>query len=349
MNPLGRKLSGLKRRLSFLRPFGGKRAKLEPWLSLSLTLTLWLSFSLSLSAARPKVALVLGGGGAKGGAEVGALKVIEQTGIKPDIIVGTSIGAIVGGLYAAGYTAAELESMFCEQEWLSLLTDRREDLSGEPYTEKNGVTYIFGFPVIDTNSSQFGLLGGGKVETVLDSMLNERGCARFECLPVAFRCVAVELPSAEEVVLSQGSLSRAIRASMAIPGVFKPVVIDNRRLVDGGMMNNLPVDVARDMGADIVIAIDLQQEKPRNKEQSSSPLTSIADFVGLGGIANWVFSRPDITKYNANRQEADIYINPSLPDYEASSFGNENMRRMITIGQKAALEQAPRLRALVSH
>lgn len=313
-----------------------------------LLLTLAFSLTFNLYAARPKIGLVLGGGGAKGGAEVGALKVIEAAGIKPDIIVGTSIGAIVGGLYAAGYTPAELEAMFCEQEWLSLLTDRREDLSGEPYTQQDGVTYIFGFPVLDTNSSQFGLLGGGKVEAVLDSMLSVRGVTKFESLPVPFYCVAAEFPSAEEVVLSRGSLSRAIRASMAIPGIFKPVSIDGKRLVDGGMLNNLPVDVARDMGADVVIAIDLQQEKPRNKEQSNSTITSIADLVGLGGIANWVLSRPDITKYNANRQDADIYINPSLPDYEASSFGNENMRRMITIGEKAALEQGSRLRALVS-
>ena len=311
-----------------------------------LLLALAFSLTFSLYAARPKIGLVLGGGGAKGGAEVGALKIIEAAGIKPDLIVGTSIGAIVGGLYAAGYSSAELETMFCEQEWLSLLTDRREDLSGEPYAQQDGVTYIFGFPVLDTNSSQFGLLGGGKVESVLDSMLSARGHTKFETLPVPFRCVAAELPSAEEVVLSKGSLSRAIRASMAIPGIFKPVVIEGRRLVDGGMLNNLPVDVARDMGADIVIAIDLQQEKPRNKEQSSSPLTSIADLVGLGGIANWVLSRPDITKYNANREEADIYINPSLPDYEASSFGNENMRRMITIGEKAAFEQLNRLRSI---
>ena len=311
-----------------------------------LLLALAFSLTFSLYAARPKIGLVLGGGGAKGGAEVGALKIIEAAGIKPDLIVGTSIGAIVGGLYAAGYSSAELETMFCEQEWLSLLTDRREDLSGEPYAQQDGVTYIFGFPVLDTNSSQFGLLGGGKVESVLDSMLSARGHTKFETLPVPFRCVAAELPSAEEVVLSKGSLSRAIRASMAIPGIFKPVVIEGRRLVDGGMLNNLPVDVCREMGADFIIAVDLQQEKPQNRESKDNLITSIADMVGLGPLANWVLSRPDITKYNENRQRCDIYINPPLPDYDASSFGNESMLRMIAVGEQSARRQLPALQRL---
>ena len=112
----------------------------------------FIIFHLSFSPVRAqKIGLVLGGGGAKGGAEVGVLKVLEEAGIRPDYIVGTSIGSIVGCLYAAGYTATELEEMFTQQEWLSLLTDRRADLSGEPYKVKDGVTYIFGFPVIDKN------------------------------------------------------------------------------------------------------------------------------------------------------------------------------------------------------
>ena len=297
-------------------------------------------------ASAQKIGLVLGGGGAKGGAEVGVLKVLEEVGIHPDYIVGTSIGSIVGGLYAAGYSATELEEMFSQQEWLSLLTDRRADLSGEPYKVLKGVTYIFGFPVLDKNNTAFGVLGGGRVEQVLDSMLAAKGCVEFNCLQIPFRCVAASMMTAEEVVLSSGTLPRAIRASMAIPGIFKPVEIDGEKLVDGGMMNNLPVDVCREMGADFIIAVDLQQEKPQNRESKDNLITSIADMVGLGPLANWVLSRPDITKYNENRQRCDIYINPPLPDYDASSFGNESMLRMIAVGEQSARRQLPALQRL---
>ena len=307
----------------------------------------FIIFHLSFSPVwAQKIGLVLGGGGAKGGAEVGVLKVLEEAGIRPDYIVGTSIGSIVGCLYAAGYTPTELEEMFTQQEWLSLLTDRRADLSGEPYKVKNGVTYIFGFPVIDKNNISFGVLQGGRVEEVLDSMLAAKGCVKFNCLPIPFCCVAASMMEAEEVVLSKGKLPRAVRASMAIPGIFKPVEIDGEKLVDGGMMNNLPVDVCREMGADFIIAVDLQQEKPQNRESKDNIITSIADMVGLGSIAKWVLTRPDITKYNENRQHCDIYINPPLPDYDASSFGNESMQRMIAVGEQSARSQLPALQRL---
>ena len=293
-----------------------------------------------------KIGLVLGGGGAKGAAEVGVLRVLEDAGIRPDYIAGTSIGSIVGALYAAGYSAVELEQMFSQQEWISLLTDRREDLSGEPYKQEKGITYIFGFPVIDTRNNKFGMLGGKRVEQVVDSMLALKGCVEFECQPIPFRCVAASMMDAEEVVLSEGTVPRAVRASMSIPGVFKAVEVDGQQLVDGGMMNNLPVDVVREMGADIVIAVDLQQEKPQNRKSDASLITGLADLVGLGPIANWVFNRPDITKYNENRQRADIYINPPLPDYDASSFGNDNMLRMIQVGKSEARKQIGKLTKL---
>ena len=289
-------------------------------------------FSFCPSSAQ-KVGLVLGGGGAKGGAEVGALKVLERAGIKPDIIVGTSIGAIVGGLYAAGYSADELDDLFCQQQWLSLLTDRNEKYGGEPYIQVDGVTYIFGFPVIDKKHPAFGVLRGARVEQVIDSMLAVKNKVEFEQLKTPFACVAVEMITANEVVLSDGVVPRAMRASMAIPGIFKPVEIDGRKLVDGGMMNNLPVDVAKQLGADIIIAIDLQQNKPQERKAPENPIFDIADALGLG-IVNWVASRPDIAKYNKNRKAADIYVNPPLSDQQASSFGNESMRQMIKVGEQ---------------
>lgn len=301
---------------------------------------LFILFSFFFSpAVAQRIGLVLGGGGAKGGAEVGALKVLERAGIRPDLIVGTSIGSIVGGLYAAGYSADALDSLFCQQAWLNLLTDRNEQYGGEPYKVVDGVTYVFGFPVIDKNNPAIGVLRGSRVEQVLDSMLSTRNAVTFDQLKTPFACVAAEMLTAEEVVLDWGRVPRAIRASMAIPGIFKPVEIDGRQLVDGGMMNNLPVDVARKMGADIVIAIDLQQNKPQNRKPSDNPLLGLASSVGLGGIANWVATRPDITKYNENRQSADIYVNPPLPDQNATSFGNNSMRQMIAVGEQAMQEK----------
>ncbi|MBR0274724.1 MAG: patatin-like phospholipase family protein [Prevotella sp.] len=300
------------------------------------TILLTLTCMLTVQAQRPRIGLVLGGGGAKGAAEVGVLKAIEAAGIQVDYIAGTSIGAIVGCLYAAGYTAAELEQLFTEQEWLSLLTDRREDLSSEPLKTVDGVTYILGFPVIDLNNKAFGVLGGNRVEQVLDSMLALKGAVEFERLKIPFRCVAAEMLTASEVVLSEGTVPQAVRASMAIPGLFKPVTIDGRKLIDGGMMNNLPVDVVRAMGADYVIAIDLQQNQHESREPVDAGIISgIGDLIGLGEVVDWVVNRPDINKHNANRDSADIYVNPPLPDYEASSFGNKSMRRMIDIGEAA--------------
>lgn len=295
------------------------------------------------SQQRPKIGLVLGGGGAKGAAEVGALKVIERAGLHVDYIAGTSIGAIVGSLYAAGYTATELDSLFCQQEWLALLTDRRMDLSGEPYKRVNGVTYIFGFPVHDQDAPSWGVLRGSSIEQTVDSMLSLRNGVEFETLKIPFRCVAAELKTAQEVVLKDGAVPLAVRASMAIPGLFKAVVINGQSLIDGGMMNNLPVDVVRDMGADIVIAVDLQQSRHKTREKSSSPIIDLAGMMGLGDVADWVLSRPDIRKYNENIEAADVYVNPPLPDYEASSFGNASMRRMIDIGEQAMQEQWDKL------
>ena len=307
-------------------------------------LFIMLGCCLTAVAGRPKVGLVLGGGGAKGAAEVGVLKVIEKAGIPIDYIAGTSIGSIVGGLYAAGYTATELDTMFCRQEWLTLLTDRRNDLGNEPYLVKDGVTYIFGFPIMgeirESVIGGFGMMRGERVEKMVDSMARCKGCHEFESLRIPFRCVAADFRNAREIVLKSGTLSRAVRASMAIPGIFKPVNQDGMKLVDGGMMNNFPVDVVKKMGADIVIAIDLQQseQKPKKPDYDLSIVSGIAEMLGFGGLLNWVITRPDISKYHENVKLADIYIHPSLPDADASSFGNKNSARMIKIGEQEALK-----------
>lgn len=295
-----------------------------------------------IPALRPKIGLVFGGGGAKGAAEVGVLKVIEELGIRPDYIAGTSIGAIVGGLYAVGFNSAQLEELFRSQEWLTLLTDRNTNLKNQPLAEEDGVTYVFGFPISRKKKTKdepglVGALNGDKISELLEQKTGIKGEIDFNKLPIPFRCVAVDINGPTEVVISKGNLAKAMRASMAIPGAFKPVKWGGMTLVDGGMMNNLPVDVVRDMGAEFVIAIDLSQEDHKDRD------FSLEETFGIGGILDWLVSRPDWKKYNANREAADIIIRPNLDGYGVESFGAKNMVRMMEIGEKAARKEVQKL------
>jgi NTE family protein len=191
------------------------------------------------------------------------------------------------------------------------------------------------------------MMGGGKIEQVLDSMVSVRGCTDFETLRIPFRCVTADIRTAKEVILSKGPICKALRASMAIPGIFKPVERGDYLLVDGGMLNNLPVDVCRAMGADIVIAVDLQQNEQLPRKQTDiSFLSGLADLLGFGGILEWITNRPDILKYQKNCKQADIYIHPNLPDADASSFGNKNAVRMIRAGVEAAKKHWDELQKL---
>lgn len=314
-------------------------------------LFLLIATSAAGMAQRPKVGLVLGGGGAKGAAEVGALKVIEKAGVRIDYIAGTSIGSIVGGLYSMGYRSADIERMFNSQEWVSLLTDRNDSLSHKLIAkDSEGVVYVLGFPVRRRHTAEAdtlqGVFKGSKVLALLDSMVRESPVARHEpgARRIPFSCVAVDVAHGDfrEVVLNGDSarLDSCMRASMAIPGVFKPMRIGGNTLIDGGALNNLPVDVARKMGADIVIAVDLQQNK---HDDYKSPLSFLK---GSSGAARWLKERPDITKYNEMRRSADVYINPDLGKYDVMSFTPKAIKDMIAMGEKAAKKARKKLSKL---
>ena len=285
---------------------------------------------------RPKVGLVLGGGGAKGAAAIGILKELEREKVPIDYIAGTSIGAIIGGLYAQGYRADDLEKLFRSQNWLALLADRDTTLVGKVYKEEDGVIYVFGFPVrrkADAdNNTGFWMLHGDHVYNFLDSLVSR---SPVQCgivkRAIPFSCVAFDIRRQQEIVLDTGSLARNMRASMAIPGAFKPVQIDTLMLVDGGMGNNLPVDVVRKMGADIVIAVDLQQRK---RDDYRSPFGFLK---GLGGILDWLAERPDIKKYNVNRTKADLYINPDLGSYGVTDFNAKAIKAILKIGEDTGI------------
>ena len=267
-------------------------------------LLLVLTMSIGIKADEPagerlKVGLVLGGGGAKGAAEIGALKVIEEVGIPIDYIAGTSIGSIVGGLYAMDVRSRQLDSLFVNQDWLQLFTNNVREFLGRVTHQKH-----------------------------------------FHELRIPFRCVAADVNANEEVVMSEGLLCDAMRASMSIPGVFKPVIQNGRMLMDGGLLNNLPVDVVKAMGADVVIAIDLQQKQHKDRE------FSLKDLLGIDGPLNWLVERPDWKKYNANRKAVDVYIHPMLDGFGASDFNKTDIRQMIELGYEAGMKAREELIAL---
>ncbi len=300
---------------------------------------------------RKKVGLVLGGGGAMGAAEVGVLKVIEEVGLPIDYIAGTSIGSIIGGLYSVGYRSAQLDTLFSTQEWLSLLTDRDESLKNDIFEEKDGTYYVFGFPISSSKKSnepgKFGALKGDRITDylhqwlvdspsgyfhssstdTLESALQVSDSTDFSRLPIPFRCVAFDAKTMKEVVFTHGSISTCMRASMAIPGAFKPVEMGEQMLYDGGCINNLPVDVVRAMGADIVIAIDLNQTQHEDRD------ISLEEMFGITGILDWLVSRPDWKRYNANREAADLLINPPLDGYDVLSFSKAKVAEMLKIGE----------------
>ena len=254
-----------------------------------------LIFATSSYAGRPKVGLALGGGGAKGAAEIGVLKVIEKVGIKIDYIAGTSIGSIIGGLYSSGYSSKEIEKLFLSQEWQDILE-------------------------------------GQLIETKLKSLLSKKGVEKFSDTRIPFKCVAAENESFKEVILSNGLVYKAIRASMSVPLIYEPVKWGNKNLVDGGVINNLPVDVVRNMGADIVIAIDLQQGN------EFIPGISLKQLFGIDGLADWFSSRPDVRRRSENVKDADVYINPRLQDFTAASFSQGECEIMLKIGEEKAMD-----------
>jgi NTE family protein len=214
------------------------------------------------ATTQPKVGLVLGGGGARGAAHIGVLKELERMRVPIHAIAGTSMGAIVGGLYASGMTPDELEELVNSLDWADALRDRpsrqnktfrrKQDDTDFPIPFEVGVT-------MDGMKLPRGLIQGQKLQLILrEKLLPVAGISHFDDLPTPFRAVASDIATGEEYVMSQGDLAVAVRASMSAPGVFAPVEIDGRMLVDGGLVGNVPVHVVRDLGVDIIIAVDVE-------------------------------------------------------------------------------------------
>ena len=211
---------------------------------------------------RPRIGLALGGGGARGVAHIGVLKALEELGIPIDCIAGTSMGAVVGGLYASGMSPEEIESHFKEADWRYLLSNgtprESESFRSKQRDFELGQNSAFGLSADFKVQLPEGLLGGRNLLVNLRELtLPVRSIHDFNRLPIPFRAVATDIETGEKVVLDHGDLAEAMRASMAVPGVFSPYRIEGKSLVDGGLTSNLPIDTVRAMGADIVIVVDV--------------------------------------------------------------------------------------------
>ena len=280
---------------------------------------------------RPKIGLVLGGGGARGYAHVGVLKKLEEMRIPYDYIAGTSMGSIVGGFLATGMESEELAQVVREADWDDLFKDKtdREDL---PFRRKEDDSLgLFGPKLgIGKDSSLLpkGVVSGQKVIFMFESVASQRvNTSDFDQLPIPYRAVATDIVSGDMVVIADGELSMAMRASMAVPAVFDPVSRDGALLVDGGLVRNLPVDVARDMGADVVIAVDVGT-KLAGKEDITNALSIVYQMSGL------------LTVHNTDRQIEtlggdDVLITPDIGDKIGSADFNK-LDEAIPIGYAAA-------------
>jgi NTE family protein len=292
---------------------------------------------------RPCVALVLAGGGARGGAHAGVLEVLESRGVPIDIVVGTSIGAFVGGLYASGRSAAEIRRLFEESDWN---TGYRDDLdrSEMPTRRKQ---QIDDFPVqLDIGLSSrgvslpLGLIQGQGMKALVDGMLGFfPQFTSFDDLPIPFRAVAADIETGEAVVLSDGDLANALQGSMSLPGILRPIERDGRLLVDGGIANNLPVDVAKSMGADVVIAVDIASEL-LSQDDLQSGVTIVRQLSAL------------LTRNNVNYQRSlldsdDILIQPRIEGVTVSSFDRIAVAVQAGVdAATAAFAEQPHLAAL---
>ncbi|MEI6152724.1 MAG: patatin-like phospholipase family protein [Deltaproteobacteria bacterium] len=254
----------------------------------------------------PKIALVLGGGSAKGFAHVGVIRVLEQEKIPIDMIAGTSVGSLIGGIYASNPDSFQLE-------WVAFKIDKNDILD---------LSIIY---------SKLGPAQGTKLESFVDQTVKVK---KIEDTKIPFYPIATDLNTGETIILEKGSLSRAIRASSAIPGIFVPVTFGNRLLVDGGVTNSIPCDIARNKGADIVIAVNLL------KDIKDYNINSVVDIIGQS--VNIVMHQSNKTKL----QYADVIIEPDTKG--ASIFDFTQKKMLMEEGIKAAKAAIPKIKELIA-
>lgn len=309
---------------------------------------------------RPKVGVVLSGGGAKGAAHIGALKYIEELGIPVDYVVGTSMGAIMGGMYSLGYSSVELESIISGLDWSLYIKDEigTGQMSSEGRLDRSKFLIDIPFDISggklnssfrdagygsDNSSTSLltdlpsGFVGGYNLVNLFNSLSVGYGDSiDFDDLPIPFACVATDVTTGEAVVLRDGLFTSAIRASMAIPGVFSPVIIDDKLLMDGGMSNNFPVDLCKKMGADIVIGVDV----------GSHMTTNISELQSLPQILMQLLNLIVSERTSENRLLCTVCIRPDVSDYNMLSFTEDAIIELVERGYKEATRHEEQLKLI---
>ena len=289
---------------------------------------------------RPRIGLVLGGGGARGAAHIGVLKELERLRIPVDVIAGTSMGAIVGGLYATGVRADELEQLVSSLDWSAALADKpaRRSLSFRRKQDEREFPVNFELGVRGTELLlPKGVIHGQELELLLRELtLRASHITDFDDLPIPFRAIASDIVAGEAVVLESGDLAIAIRASMSVPGVFAPVRVNGKMLVDGGLVGNLPIDVMKKMGVDIIIAVDV--EFPLYEAEELDSVLAISEQMLT------VLIRKETLRQVASLTDDDVLIRPELGTYASTDFAN--IVGTIEPGQQAVLAQETRLEQL---
>jgi len=308
---------------------------------LLLTLLLLLPLSGFADVQQPKTGLVLSGGAARGLAHIGVLKALEENGVHIDAVAGTSMGAVIGGLYASGYSVAELEKLALTLDWQQVLSDDppRQDV---PFRRKQDdrdflVKQKLSFRDDGSLGLPLGVIQGQNLALLLERLLVHISDTRnFDHLPIPFRAVATDVANDEKVIFRSGHLPQAIRASMSIPAVFAPVEIEGRLLVDGGMVDNIPMDVARDMGVDRLIVVDIGTPlKPRNE------LLTVVDVLNQ---TTTMMTRRNSEAQLATLRPEDLLVQPALSGYGSTDFSRAE--QLIDAGYRAASALQGRLASM---
>ena len=270
-----------------------------------------------LAPRRPRIGIAFAGGGARGGAHVGVLKVLEEMRVPVDYVAGTSIGSIVAALYASGMSPDEMEKVLSATDWDDALRDD-QGRKDQPYRQKEDDGLYLIKAELGFNKGKLvlpqGVVSGQKLNYLLRRLtLPSSHVSNFDRLTIPFRCVATDIVTGAKVVLTGGDLARAVRASMAIPGFFSPVEIDGKLLTDGGTADNLPVDVVRDMGADVVIAIDISTPLVRREKLTS--------FLSIAGQTSGFLTRLNVEEQiRTLRRDRDVLVTPDLETVDTLDF-----------------------------
>lgn len=286
---------------------------------------------------RPKVGVALSGGGAKGAAHIGVLKYMEEIGIPIDYITGTSMGSIIGGLYSLGYTPDELALLISEMDWNVYMSNsvlrKYQSASQRERHGRHMISVPFGTDSISfdpgnlINSLPGGVINGNSLINLFSRLsVGYNDSVNFDSLPIPFACVATDILRGDSVVIRSGNFAQAIRASMAIPGVFSPVRRGNQILADGGLTDNFPVDVCLKLGADIVIGVELADDMSADPKSLQSLPAQLSQYLTIAMRGN----------REANRQLCDLYMHPDMTNYNMLSFNHDAIDSLVRRGYECA-------------